>query len=393
MKITYIHQHFKSPTESGGTRSWEFARRAVADGHAVTIIAGGDVAKTYEVDGITVIQVRSTYANRMTLHQRIISFLTFMKGATYVAVKVPCDVIYCTSTPLTVVVPGMVAAILKRRPWIFEVRDLWPSVPARLGMIRSGLLLRAAQALEKLAYTHASSIVALSPSMREGILQTAPTRCVTLIPNGCDFSAFSPSTSEVGETRTRLGWVDQPVVVYAGSFGTTYRIPWLVELAAECRGRVRFQILGEGTASEEARDLAVKFGLDPADLLPGALPKVEVARRVSAATATISSLYNDPALQGNSLNKVFDSMAAGKPVFFNHDGWLSELMQLHGAGLRLPENIQHAARDIIDSLADEEWVKKAGQNSADLGRQQFDRDHLYQQFIGVLSRALSRHAE
>jgi len=383
--LTYIHQHFKLPEEAGGVRSYEFAKRLSADGYHVTMICGGPNAKEYDRDGFHVVQLPVAYDNAMSKRTRIKSFLAFTGKAIRMAATTPADVIYATSTPLTVAVPGMLAALAQHAPFVFEVRDLWPSVPARLGYLSNGPVLTAAQTLERLTYAAASEIVVLSPTMRDGVLQTAPRKHVTLVPNAADFDLFDLTNDERSQVRDRLGWTT-PTVVYAGSFGETYRIPWLAEVAIHLKG-VRMQIMGAGHGTEPARKIATAAGLNVPELLPGSVPKDEVAPRVAAADAVISSIDNDPALGGNSLNKVFDALAAGRPVFFNHDGWLSELLISHGAGWRLPDNPADAAAYIAATLADPEAVERAGQQASALGHAQFDRDMLYRRFKGVIDRA------
>lgn len=382
MRITYIHQHFKLPHQAGGTRSWEFARRLAADGHKVTIIAGNADWGHYDLAGVHIRYVKAPYSNRMTVAARVESFLGFVVRATVEACRVPADVVFATSTPLTVAIPGILAARLRRARFVFEVRDLWPSVPARLGILRSRVGLRAAQLLERSAY-RADRVIALSPAMREGVLQTAPFADVRVVPNACDHEVFDLPRERREEIRSQLGWGSEPVAIYAGSFGATYRIPWMVELAAHCP-TVRFQIIGEGAATEESRALAENLELDVDALLPGSLPKEEVARRVAAADVVISSLSNHPALHANSLNKVFDALAAGRGVAFNHDGWLADLLVARGAGWRLPDSPAEAAAVLGDLAGKRHELERFGLAARELGYREFDRDALYAEFREAL---------
>lgn len=157
MRITYIVQHFHLPTEAGGTRAWEFARRLAAEGHEVTMIGAGTVSRTFYEKGFKVVLLPVSYSNSMGTFRRIVSFLHFMVSATRVAVATPADVVLSSSTPLTVAVPGIVAAIVRRAAFVLEVRDLWPEVPIALGVLPSKATQFLARTLEVVAYARAST--------------------------------------------------------------------------------------------------------------------------------------------------------------------------------------------------------------------------------------------
>ena len=152
MRITYIHQHFVLPGEPGGSRPYEFARRMAAAGHEVTMICGRDEAMDKTVDGIHVRRLAIPYRNEMSKRERIVSFLNFLVRASAVAARVPADVIYASSTPLTVAVPGIVAKFTQRAPLVAEIRDLWPEVPIKLGYLNNPVAIFLAKQLEKAFY-------------------------------------------------------------------------------------------------------------------------------------------------------------------------------------------------------------------------------------------------
>ena len=174
MRITYIHQHFVLPGEPGGSRPYEFARRMAAAGHEVTMICGRDEAMDKTVDGIHVRRLAIPYRNEMSKRERIVSFFNLLVRASAVAARVPADVIYASSTPLTVAVPGIVAKFTQRAPLVAEIRDLWPEVPIKLGYLNNPVAIFLAKQLEKAFYAASSEVVALSPSMADGVNEVAP---------------------------------------------------------------------------------------------------------------------------------------------------------------------------------------------------------------------------
>lgn len=390
MRITYIHQHFVLPGEPGGSRPYEFARRMAAAGHEVTMICGRDEAMDKTVDGIHVRRLAIPYRNEMSKRERIVSFLNFLVRASAVAARVPADVIYASSTPLTVAVPGIVAKFTQRAPLVAEIRDLWPEVPIKLGYLNNPVAIFLAKQLEKAFYAASSEVVALSPSMADGVEEVAPKKRVTVIPNASDFERFDVPDEQRAAFRKEQGWGDDVVAVYAGGFGMSYQLEWLVDLAAQLRRdgveNVRFVLLGQGSDSDALYQRAENAGLDADAMFLGRQPKEDVAKYVSAADIALSPLRDDPCLEGNSLNKVFDAMAASRPVVFNHGGWLEEAATENDAGWRLSRDIPTAAKRFAEIVSDRDEMRAAGQRNRELGEKRFARDSLYNQLIEVLNR-------
>ncbi|MEE6289260.1 glycosyltransferase family 4 protein [Georgenia sp. MJ173] len=389
-RITYIHQHFKRPDEAGGTRSWEFARRLASDGHRVTVICAGAQSRRYETEGFRVRQLRVAYANRFGFLARIMSFIRFMCAATLVTLRVPADLIYATSTPLTVAIPALARRLLMGTPYIFEVRDLWPAVPVSLGYLRNPKVIRVAQCIERLAYRHAAEIVALSPSMADGVVAVNLAVRVSVIPNSADQALFHSVAQDRNALRGELNWPNEKrIALYAGSLGHSYDTPWLVDLAQHLRQTECIIVIAGSGAAEDSLRLAVqKRGLDDTILLAGAVSKQDVAKMYSAADLILSTLLPHPSLEGNSLNKVFDALAAGKAVAFNHGGWLTNRLTEAGAGWRLSRESGSAAESLRRILDDERSLRQAEAAATVLGETEFARDTHYSSLRQVITRAL-----
>lgn len=392
MRIVYIHQHFNFPWEPGWQRPWQFARRLARAGHEVTVICGGREKQFEELEGVTVRRLPVPYENAMVFQQRVRSFITFMARACWYASKVRADVVFSSSTPLTTAVPGIVASKLRRAPFVFEVRDLWPEAPVALGFVKNPVTIRAAELLEKVAYRSAEHVVALSPGMEAGVNRVSPKTATTVVPNASDVENFAPGRERREEIRRELGWgEDETVLFYAGSFGVTYDVPWLVRLAGELAARgknYRVVAYGEGADTENCRKIAEEYGVDPLDILPGRIPRTEIERMLPAADFAVSTLVDNPALEVNSLNKVFDALAAARPVIFNHGGWLPEILSKHGAGWQLSRDPAMAAEELISGVDSQAKSSEASAAALNLARTEFDRDLLFDRFLSVLESAV-----
>lgn len=382
-QIIYIHQHFHPPTEGGGGRPYEFARRLVENGNSVTMIAGGSTRLSYEVSGFRVEQINSRYSTSMSFMRRLISFAEFMIKASWVSSRVPADVVLASSTPLTAVIPGIAAAKLNRARLVVEIRDLWPSVPRSLGYLPKWLY-PPAVLLERFIYYQADHVIALSPHMATGVRKVRPAVPISMIPNAAD-NQLPANRLNHREARTQFGiHGHESLVYYAGSLGNTYAPQWLAAFAiALAEINIKMVVAGQGTGLGPARRELLAAGLDAEQVFIGPLPRQEVFNLAHASDLAISSIIDHPALHGNSLNKVFDAMAAQKPILFNHGGWLADLVTKHGGGFIIPREPAQAAQTVRRLLTEID-LHAVGKKAHDLGLAEFDRDVLFEQFEKAL---------
>jgi glycosyltransferase involved in cell wall biosynthesis len=395
MRVVYIHQYFRTRNMAGGTRSYEQARRLVALGHEVAVVSttmapsGSPLSwRTTVEDGIQVHWLCLPYSNRMSFRRRILAFLWFAAGASVKATRLGGDVVFATSTPLTVAIPGMIAARLRRARFVFEVRDLWPEVPVDLGVLRNPILVRLAYALARAAYRNADQVVALSPGMAAGVaVQGCPTARITTVPNAADLDLFASAREDGARFRAGQCWLgDRPLVVYLGTFGRVNGLAYLVRLAAALRPvdpEVRFLLVGDGAEREALRGLADRLGvLDTTLFLRPPVPKATVPAILGAATVATSVVLPVPSLVANSANKFFDALAAGCPVALNYGGWQAELLRETGAGVQLhPTDVRAAAGVLRERLEDRGWLDRAGRAARRLAVERFSRDALFDRLL------------
>lgn len=404
MKIIYLHQYFNTPTMHGGTRSYELARRLVGMGHEVHMVTsdtqptGGTKAWRETVEGgIHVHWLPVPYSNSMNYADRIHAFGRFAVNSAHRAMQLTGDVVFATSTPLTIAVPGLVASRWNSRPMVFEVRDLWPAIPIAVGGLKSRPAILAAQLLERAAYAGAAHIVALSPGMKAGVeaAGVSPEK-ITVIPNLCDAERFQVPASAGAEFRRRYPWLgDRPMVLYAGTLGLVNGLDYLVRIAANMLPRdpeLRFVIMGHGREESSLHALAHKLGVLNRNLffLPS-VPKAEVPAVLSAASLATSFVTDAPCMQDNSANKFFDALAAGRPIAINHGGWQAELIEKEQLGLCLPPRDVHAAAELLASkVRDAQWLAETGARARRIGVEHFSADSAARKLAEVLQRAVGR---
>ena len=406
MRIVYLHQYFNTPEMAGGTRSYEMARRLVGSGHQV------DMVTTYRQDdyqgdggwfeseeaGIRVHWLPVPYSNQLSYRKRISAFMKFAFKAAARAAAIKSDLVFATSTPLTIALPAVYAARKQKIPMVFEVRDLWPELPIAVGALKNPLLKWAARWLERFAYFNSERIIALSPGMKEGILKTGyPAEKVEIIPNSCDMYLFQVDSELKEELRWKYQWLqDRPLVIYTGTLGIINGVDYLARLAGtvwQHNQDIRFVVIGDGKEKDRVVAEATKERILEKNFFM--LPKIaknEIAVWLTAADLATSLFVDLEAMWANSANKFFDSLAAGTPVAINYGGWQKEMLEESGAGLVLdPEDVSASARLLVGKIGDQKWLTAAGQAAERLARERFDRDKLAKQFEAVLLKAVKKY--
>jgi glycosyltransferase involved in cell wall biosynthesis len=410
MKIIYLHQYFNTPEMYGGTRSYEMARRMVQAGHDVHLITSYRDSDTEHSNwfetiesGINVHWFPVKYSNHMSNVNRIKAFFKFAFAAKKKAELIKGDVVFATSTPLTIALPAVLSARKNNIPMVFEVRDLWPEMPIAMGALKNPVLRYLARKLEGWAYTNSSAIVALSPGMKEGIVKTGyPSSNVAVIPNSSDISEFKHDSEAALVFRSFRPWLgDKPLLVYTGTFGKVNGVDYLVDIAKELKNigsDIRILLVGDGqerkTVMEKAKELSV---FNHNIYFESKVPKKQIPALLSAADISSALFIDLPEMRSNSANKFFDALASGTPILLNYGGWMHELVNKHNCGLSMWQKpLDQVAKELDSHMHDDTWLKEAGKEARRLAENSFDRDVLAGQLIEVLEAAvdgLSEQAE
>jgi glycosyltransferase involved in cell wall biosynthesis len=400
LRLLYFHQHFATPRGSSGTRSYEFARALIARGHQVTIVCGAhqlsglelpyDSARGWhrgEVDGIDVISLPLAYSNRDSLLRRGWTFLRFALRSVRLALELDCDLVFATSTPITAVIPGLAAKWLRGKPFVFEVRDLWPELPRALGL-RNPFVLGGMSLLELLGYRSADACIGLSPGIVEGIRARADERLpVAMIPNGCDLELFHPAK----RAKLSLPGIgpDDFVAGFTGAHGVANGLDALLDVAQELKRRglhhVKLAFIGDGQEKERLAARAGELGLTNCLFFPP-VPKTELGAITASLDCGLMVLRDVPAFyRGTSPNKFFDYVAAGIPVINNYPGWLAGLIGEHRCGIVVPPGNASAFADALQRLAADAAERRVmGAAARALAEKEFARPHLAARFIATL---------
>jgi glycosyltransferase involved in cell wall biosynthesis len=395
--ILYIHQYFLTPDEPGGTRSYWLAKELIRNGHKVTMLTAtnkfSESIKRISVDEIDVIYLKEEYNQNMSVPRRLIAFMSFMFKALFVGFRLKkVDLVFATSTPLTVGIPALVLKWIKRIPFIFEVRDLWPEVPIQMKAINNVVLIWLTRGLEKLIYTNARHVIALSPGMQEGVIKYISASKTSMIPNMAKTEAFWPREKSVPiQMKLKLN-PNSFKVIHFGSLGKANGINSIIEslkLMTEIHD-VEFLFVGAGSTELELQSEIERSGLSNVKLL-GKFAMKDLSEIVNFSDVSMISFLDLPILYTNSPNKLFDSLSAGKPILVNSAGWTKDIAEKYKCGFYVNPN---EPQDLVDKILylkrNPQVLSEMGKNSRILAETVYDKSILTKQVVKICENESSK---
>jgi len=403
MRILYFHQYFKTPEGTGGTRSYEMAKHFVENGHQVTMVYVDTEEKKSvlsipfvnglrrgKYEGIDLIEFDLSYSNKLNFFQRTKIFIDYSFRSVKLVFKEDYDIVFATSTPLTAGIPGIVMKMFgKKKPFVFEVRDLWPELPREMGVIKNRLVLWLMSVLESISYNKADACVALSPGIAVGIKRRLKSKKpIYMIPNGCDLNLFKPGIMP----KSIIPGVaeDQLVAVFTGSHGFANGLDNALDAAAELIktdfvDKIKLVFIGDGMMKERLIVRAQKDNLTNCIFLDP-VRKKDLNKILQASDVGLMLLANVPAFYyGTSPNKFFDYISIGLPVVNNYPGWLAEMINAFDCGIAIePTNAKLFAEALVYLYENKTRISEMGKNSRKLAESKFDRKNLAEELLKAL---------
>jgi glycosyltransferase involved in cell wall biosynthesis len=396
LHILLIHQAFVSLEEAGGTRHAEFARHLVEQGHRVTVITSPvsyltGRARPPQLDApLPGLTIRRAYAyqglHRSFVH-RLLNFFSFAASSFWAGLWVrKVDLVWGTSPPLFQAASAWLLARLKGVAFLFEVRDLWPAFAVAAGVLQSRTLIAASEWLEHWLYRRADQLVINSPGFREHVSARGG-RNIEVVPNGADAAMFDPA-ADGASFRQAQGLEDKFVVLYAGAHGLSNDLGVVLEAAQLLRDRenIAVLLLGDGKDKPALMAQAAEMQL-PNLVFVDPLPKAGMAQALAAADACLAILKPLELYKTVYPNKVFDYMAAGRPVLLAIDGVIRQVVVEANAGVFVPPGQPEAlAAAIRDLAAAPIEAQRMGQSGRAFLEKHFDRARIAAQMQALIER-------
>lgn len=402
MHILLIHAYFLPDGAAGSVRWNETVRYWAEAGHRVTVLTGSidyltgnsyGAGSEISIRGVEVIRVGMSNTYPRGYWGRLWAYWTFFWNSLWVVllqVSVDVDIILATSPPLTVGLTGWFASVLRHKPFVMEVRDLWPDAPRQMGYLNNRLAAKLALSLEQFLYRRAAHLVTLTAAFERVLVEqkgVPPGRCTT-ISNGADLAL----------TQSALVFFDRVVfrrqhdlqgrfwIIYAGAHGPANGLMAVIEAAETLHNKpVGFLLLGDGPEKGALQTEANRRGLTNVRFLP-AMPKPDVIRWIAAADAGLVRMQPLPVFQTMLSAKLFDYLACGKPIFAAIDGLTTQLVDDYKLGLTLaPREPLSWCESIRLYLEQPRLATEHGCNGQAYVREHADRVILAHRYLSTLS--------
>lgn len=409
MKILFITDNFPPEVNAPASRTFEHCREWVREGHEVTVLTGvpnfptGKVHAGYrnrlwqseERDGIRVIRVW-TYvtANQGTL-RRILDYVSFMMTASIAGLflRRP-DVIVATSPQLFTIVAAWFVSKLRRRPYVFELRDLWPESLKAVGVLNGSPVLRLLERLELFLYRHAAMVISVTHSFRENLIRRGIDAAkVHVVTNGVDLSRFRPMDKDRDLSR-QLGLDGSFVLGYVGTHGLAHGLDTILEAAARLRqrgegGRFRFLFLGDGASKADLVARARELSLDNV-LFLDSVAKAEVVRYWSLLDVAIIHLRADELFTTVIPSKLFECMGMGLPVLHGVAGESARIVSVEKVGRVFESgNAMQLEQLVIEMAGQPDELAQMRRNAVDAARR-YDRRALAITMLALVEQCASK---
>jgi len=386
MNILLVHEIFVTPNEGGGgTRHYEFAKFLVKHGHNVTVIAsnvdylsGKKRRERREIkDGINIIYVNTIQSVHKSFLLRGFVFLLFAISSFFKTLEIKnIDIIIGTSPPLFQAFTSLLAAKIKKKIYVYEVRDLWLDFAKELGVIKNNIILQILRWMEKILYKKSDLIIINSPGFKPYILHYVPETKIVLIPNGVNTEDFDVLPKKKGiDLKNKIGLNNKFVVMYAGNLGVANDIDNIITTANYLKKYkdIVFVLIGGGIKKEKIKAKIKNMNLENTIVLDPVV-KSQMSKFLSVADVCLATIKNIPLLQIVYPNKVFDYMAAGKPTIVTIGGPIKDIIEKSPGGVYVPPGDPiKLGNAIIMYYNNREIARKHGENARIYVKTHFER--------------------
>jgi glycosyltransferase involved in cell wall biosynthesis len=410
MHILFLTDNFPPEVNAPASRTFEHCREWVRSGCKVTVITcapnfpTGRIFDGYrnrlwqeeDMEGIRVIRVWSYVTANEGFFRRTLDYISYMIAASVGSLFTKnVDVVIGTSPQFFTACAAYLVALLKRCPWVFELRDIWPESIRAVGAMRDSAVLRFLERTELYLYRKSTLIVAVTHAFRDNLVRRGidPSK-IEVVTNGVDIGRFKPRDKDTA-LLSKFALEDKFVVGYVGTHGMAHSLETILDAARLCRikyphnDRICFILLGQGSEKAQLVQRARDEGLDNVVFIDS-VPKDQVARYWSLLDASIIHLRRTELFRTVIPSKLFECMAMGIPVLHGVEGESADIVSKHHVGLMFkPENPAALSEAILTLSEDVKLRQILGKNGPQTVKE-YDRAVLASKMLGAVRQVLKQ---
>ena len=398
MRILFITDNFPPEVNAPASRTIEHCREWVKAGHQVTVITcapnfpQGKVYEGYRnrllwteyMGGIRVVRVWTYVAANKGFIKRILDYASFAVTGFMAGVFKEADVVITTSPQFFTNFAGYAFSKVRRKPWIFELRDLWPDSIRTVGAMENSRVLDALQKAEIFFYHKADKVIALTPAFKDNLVERGiPAEKIVVVPNGVDSKVFYPRAKDRGILES-LGLENKFIVGYIGTHGMAHSLDFIVSAIGHLKAsQIHFLFIGDGAEKEKVVALVREKGIRNTTFLDP-VPKDKVPDYLGACDAALVPLKKSDTFKTVLPSKIFEAAALQKPILLGVEGQAKALVDLYGAGVCFePENRIDFLNKVQLLKKDSALYKKLQEGCGKLAGD-YERKRLAREMLGVI---------
>ena len=402
MHILFITDNFPPEVNAPASRTYEHCREWVKEGHDVTVITcapnfpQGEVYEGYknrlyqkeEVDGIEVIRVWSYITSNDGFIKRTLDYFSFAVSSFFAGLFEKADVIVATSPQFFTTWSGWLLSKCRRKPWVFELRDLWPESIKTVGALDDGMIYRMLEAIELFLYRSADLVVPVTDAFKKNLTdRDIPSNKQLVVPNGSNLELFNTSKNGNGsDIRREMGLEDRFVVGYIGTHGLAHNLDFILECVREVPDEeFHFIFIGDGAEKEKLVNYAQAQNINNVSFLDP-VPKEEVPQYLASVDVSLVPLKKTDTFKTVIPSKIFEAAAMDTPILLGVEGQAQEIIEEYDAGLCFdPENKSDFLSTLEKLKEDKKLYNQIVENTQDLA-QAYDRKKLARQMLDTLQK-------
>ncbi len=355
MKILFLTDNFPPEVNAPASRTYDHCREWVKCGDQVTVITcvpnfpQGKVYKDYHnklwqeewIDGIKVIRVWSYIVANKGFIKRTLDFISYSITSFIAGLFVKTDLIIATSPQFFTALSGRALSFWKRKPWIMEVRDLWPESIKTVGVLKDNVFIRYFEWQEKRCYRSAKKIVVVTDSFKKKLIERGINSSkIAVVKNGVDRSLFVPQAKD-RILRDKLSLQGKTVIGYIGTHGMAHKLDFIIKIAAKLKDtNPEYHFLFIGNGAEKEHLIKLKDSLECTNVtMLDSVPKSEVKDYISILDVCLINLKKSDLFTTVIPSKIFENAAMEIPILMGVEGEAKEIVEKYKAGVCFePEN-------------------------------------------------------
>lgn len=400
MRILFLSDNFPPEYNAPASRTFEHCKQWIALGADVAVITcvpnfptgiiyPGFKNKLYQketVQGITVIRVWSYITPNLGVFRRTLDFVSFSLASFFFGLFTKCDIIVATSPQFFTAISGCALGVLRRKPWVMEVRDIWPESIIAVGVTKLNWAIPLLEKIELSLYRLASRVVVVTDSFKENLVRRGvPQAKIEVIKNGVDLTVYRPQPKDQNLLE-QLRVQGKFIIGYLGTHGLAHSLDFIIRsIAKENDATNHFLFIGDGAEKRNVVELAQKLGLENISFIDP-VKKSDIASYLSILDLSLVPLRKSSTFESVIPSKIFESVAMNIPILLGVDGETRRIVEQYRSGVFFePENESEFLAKLrlmkANIQADKDFYSVGCQKMAS----EFDRKNLAKKMLEALS--------